>query len=125
MFQKLSLDARLRRCNEDGIWAESEARKTDTHRQDKGASAIQSNANHHGRNGRKAKLMKPRHRKHRRSRNAEYEMQRELAEQSAAMETLNIQLDILSQDGIERVVKRAFESIEKQVVSASGREKAK
>ena len=59
-----------------------------------------------------------------RNRMAEYQMQRELAEQSAAMETLNIQLDALDQDGIARVVKRAFESIEKQVVSETREEKA-
>jgi hypothetical protein len=51
-------------------------------------------------------------------------MQRELAQQAAAMQTLNLQLDSLSQEGIARVVKRAFESIEKQVVSESGEEKA-
>jgi hypothetical protein len=65
-----------------------------------------------------------RHRKRQRNRNAEYEMQRELAQQAAAMQTLNLQLDSLSQEGIARVVKRAFESIEKQVVSESGEEKA-
>jgi hypothetical protein len=59
-----------------------------------------------------------------RNRMAEYQMQRELAEQSAAMETLNITLDALDQDGIARVVKRAFESIEKQVVSETREEKA-
>ncbi len=59
-----------------------------------------------------------------RKRMAEYKMLRELAEQSAAMESLNLQLDILSQEGIARVVKRAFESIENQVASEScGREK--
>ena len=42
-------------------------------------------------------------------------MQRELAEQYATMETLNVTLDGLDQEGIARVVKRAFESIEKQV----------
>jgi hypothetical protein len=53
--------------------------------------------------------------KRHRNRNAEYEMAREMAEQSAAMETLNVTLDALDQSGIARVVKRAFESIEKQV----------
>lgn len=61
--------------------------------------------------------------KHRRNKNAEWEMQRELAEQAAALETLNITLDTLDQSGIARVVRRAFESIEKQV-SESGREQA-
>jgi hypothetical protein len=65
-----------------------------------------------------------RHRKRHRNRNAEYEMQRELAQQAAAMQTLNLQLDSLSQEGIARVVKRAFESIEKQEVSESGKENA-
>jgi hypothetical protein len=62
--------------------------------------------------------------KRHRNRNAEYELQRELAEQSAAIETLNITLEALDQSGIARVVKRAFESIENQVASEScGREK--
>lgn len=62
--------------------------------------------------------------KRHRNRMAEYQMQRELAEQSAAMETLNVTLDALDQDGIARVVRRAFESIENQVASEScGREK--
>ena len=65
-----------------------------------------------------------RHRKRHRNRNAEYEMQRELAQQTAAMQTLNLQLDSLSQDGIARVVKRAFESIEQKALSESGEEKA-
>jgi hypothetical protein len=54
---------------------------------------------------------------------AEYKMLREMAEQSAAMETLNVTLEALDQDGIAKVVRRAFESIEKQVVSESRREK--
>jgi hypothetical protein len=59
-----------------------------------------------------------------RKRMAEYKMLRELAEQSAAMETLNVTLELLDQEGIARVVKRAFESIENQVASEScGREK--
>jgi hypothetical protein len=58
--------------------------------------------------------MKPRHRKHRRSCNAEYEMQRELAQQAAAMNTLNLQLENLTQDGLDRVVKRAFEKVEQK-----------
>ena len=44
-------------------------------------------------------------------------MQRELAEQSAAMDSLHFQLDSLTQEGIARVVKRAFESIENRVQS--------
>jgi hypothetical protein len=62
-----------------------------------------------------------RHHKHRRTKGAEYDMQRELAQQAAAMQTLNFQIDSLSQDGIARVVKRAFESIEKQALSESGK----
>jgi hypothetical protein len=58
-----------------------------------------------------------------RSRYADYDLQRELAQQAAAMQTLNFQIDSLSQDGIARVVKRAFESIEKQALSESGKEK--
>jgi hypothetical protein len=58
-----------------------------------------------------------------RKRMAEYKMLREMAEQSAAMETLNVTLEALDQDGIAKVVRRAFESIEKQVVSESRREK--
>jgi hypothetical protein len=59
-----------------------------------------------------------------RNRHAEYEMQRELAQQYAAQNTLNLQLESLTQEGIARVVKRAFESIEKQVsVSGKGERK--
>jgi hypothetical protein len=56
-----------------------------------------------------------------RSRFADYDLQRERAQQAAAMQTLNYQLDSLSQDGIARVVKRAFESKENQVASKSER----
>ena len=62
--------------------------------------------------------------KRHRNRFAEYDMQRELAEQYAAQNTLNLQLESLTQEGIARVVKRAFESIEKQVsVSGKGERK--
>ena len=62
--------------------------------------------------------------KRHRNRNAEYEMQRELAEQSTAMDSLHFQLDSLTQEGIARVVKRAFESIENRVQSEVERGKA-
>lgn len=64
--------------------------------------------------------MKSRNGKHRRNRNAEYEQRRLIAEQEAAMNTLNLQLDSLSQDGIARVVKRAFASIEAQAKADNG-----
>ncbi len=59
-----------------------------------------------------------------RSRMAEYQIMRDLAEQSSAMETLNITLDALDQEGIAKVVRRAFESVENLVASESGEEKA-
>ena len=62
--------------------------------------------------------------KRHRNRNAEYDMLREMAEQSAAMDSLHFQLDSLTQEGIARVVKRAFESIENRVQSEVERGKA-
>lgn len=51
-----------------------------------------------------------RHPKANRSRMSEYQIQRELAQQTAAERTLQIQIDSLTQQGLAKIVERAFDS---------------
>ena len=51
-----------------------------------------------------------------RSKYADYDLQRERAEQDAAAHTLNLQIESLTQDGLAKVIKRAFAKIEQRGV---------
>ena len=54
--------------------------------------------------------------KSKRSRFANFDLQRERAEQDAAAHTLHLQIESLTQDGLAKVIKRAFAKIEKKGV---------
>jgi hypothetical protein len=49
-----------------------------------------------------------------RSRFADYDLQRERAKQDAAAHTLNLQSESLTQDGLAKVLKRAFAEIKQK-----------
>jgi hypothetical protein len=54
------------------------------------------------------------HKKSKRSRFADYDLQRERAQQDAAAHTLNLQIESLTQDGLAKVIKRAFAKTEQK-----------